>query len=123
MEVISRDECEPFTTLDGSTIREIASPRNSSLKNTSLAEATVPPGMRTKRHYHKASEEVYYILEGRGVMWLEGEEREVGPGDAVVIPPGRSHQIFNPGPGDLVFLCICSPPYEHEDTVLIERAG
>ena len=121
MEVINRNDCQPFVTLDGSTIREIAAPRNSSLKNSSLAEATVPPGARTKRHFHKASEEIYYVLEGRGVMWLEGEEREISPGDAIIIPPGSQHQIYNPGPGNLVFLCICSPAYQHEDTVLLEE--
>lgn len=119
MEVISRENCQPFVTLDGSTIREIAAPRNSSLRNFSLAEATLPPGTRTRRHYHRCSEEVYYVLQGKGLMWLEGKEGEVGPGEAIVIPPGKKHQIFNPGPGDLVFLCICSPPYQHEDTVLL----
>jgi mannose-6-phosphate isomerase-like protein (cupin superfamily) len=45
--------------------------------------------------------------------------REVGPGDAIAIPPGEVHQIVNNGDAPLVFLCCCAPAYEHEDTVLV----
>ena len=44
-----------------------------------------PPGA-TQRHYHKQSEEFYFILEGRGLMEIDGETRE-SPGDAILIPP------------------------------------
>ncbi len=52
-------------------------------------------------------------------MRIESEERIVGPGDAIAIPPGKIHQIENHGPEDLVFLCCCAPGYEHTDTVLV----
>ena len=118
MDVIERDRTTPFTTKDGSVIRELLAHRNSSIRNQSLAEATVPPGTRTLRHYHPLSEEIYYILSGTGLMSVGDEERHVGPGAAVAIPPGRPHSISNPGPGPLVFLCCCAPGYEHTDTVL-----
>jgi mannose-6-phosphate isomerase-like protein (cupin superfamily) len=51
-------------------------------------------------------------------MEIDGQIREVGPGDAVAIPPGCSHCIRNIGSEDLVFLCTCAPGYEHTDTVL-----
>jgi len=120
MEVVNRNDVIPFITKDGSEIREILAPANSSLRNQSLAEARVKSGKATREHYHIKTEEIYYILEGRGRVAIEGEEREVGPGDAVVILPGRRHKIRNIGEGDLVFLCCCSPAYSHEDTVLTE---
>lgn len=110
MEVTSLDGVEPFTTKDGSTIRE--------LHHTgaqSLAEATLEPGATTQRHFHRRSEEIYFVLEGRAEMELEGERRQVGPGDAVLIPPGAWHQI-TAAAAPLRFLCACSPPYAHEDT-------
>ena len=64
-------------------------------------------------------EEIYYVLRGRGLMTLEGERREVGPGDGILIPPGTRHKIRNIGQEPLVFLCCCAPPYSHEDTVLV----
>jgi mannose-6-phosphate isomerase-like protein (cupin superfamily) len=55
------------------------------------------------------------------LMKIGDETSEVGPGDAIAIPPGAPHEITNTGPITLVFLCCCAPGYEHADTVLIER--
>ncbi|RPJ34758.1 MAG: cupin domain-containing protein [Verrucomicrobiaceae bacterium] len=114
MEIRSREQQKPFTTKDGSTIRSLLDLSNAPVANQSLAEATLPAGGQTQRHYHKLSEEIYYLLAGRGVMEIDGESREVGPGDAILIPAGAWHQIRATGP--LQFLCCCAPPYAHEDT-------
>ncbi len=105
---------KPFTTKDGSTIRSILDRTNAPVQNQSLAEARVPAGTHTERHYHRLSEEFYFLLEGTGTMEIDGETREVGPGDCVLIPPGAWHEIT--AKTDLVFLCCCAPPYSHEDT-------
>lgn len=114
MEIRQRDEQKPFTTKDGSTIRSLLDLANAPVKSQSLAEASLPVGAVTDRHYHKVSEEFYYLLEGRGRMEIDGEEREVGPGDAVLIPAGAWHRIRAIEP--LRFLCCCAPAYAHEDT-------
>ena len=88
MEIRNRKEQEPFTTKDGSTIRSLLDLSNAPVKEQSLAEATLPSGGSTERHYHQVSEEFYYILKGSGVMEINGEERAVGPGDAILIPAG-----------------------------------
>jgi len=120
MEVVNRNKVPPFVTKDTSEIREILAPRNSSLKNQSLAEARVAPGKSTEAHYHACAEEIYYILQGKGRIRIESETRDVEAGDAIVIIPGKKHRIWNIGAGDLVFLCCCSPAYTHEDTVMGE---
>lgn len=106
----------PFTTKDGSTIRSILDRTNAPVELQSLAEATLPPGCATQRHYHKVSEEFYFILEGVGLMELDGETRAVTSGDAILIPRSAWHQITNQGDQTLRFLCCCAPPYAHEDT-------
>jgi mannose-6-phosphate isomerase-like protein (cupin superfamily) len=116
MEIRALSEQLPFTTKDGSTIRSILDSANAPVSNQSLAEATVPAGGATQRHWHRGSEEFYFLLEGRGTMEVDGEECEVGPGDAILIPPGAWHQIRADQGGDLRFLCCCAPPYRHEDT-------
>ena len=73
MEVINRSEVEPFITKDSSGIREILAPANSSIKNQSLAEAMLAPGMGTDEHFHPQAEEIYYVLDGRGRMQIEDE--------------------------------------------------
>jgi mannose-6-phosphate isomerase-like protein (cupin superfamily) len=120
MDIINRNQTEAFTTADGSTIRELLAHRNSSIRNQSLAEAVLAPGQSTEAHYHPKAEEIYYLLKGQGQMTIAGESRNVGAGDAIAIPPASPHTILNTGSEDLVFLCMCAPGYEHEDTVLIE---
>ncbi len=114
MEIRNRATQEPFTTKDGSTIISLLDSANAPVLNQSLAEARIPTGGCTQRHYHRESEEFYYLLSGRGRMEIDGEEREVCPGDAILIPPGAWHQIT--AEEELVFLCCCAPPYRHEDT-------
>ena len=111
-----------FTTKDGSEIRELLAHRNSCIQKQSLAEARLPPGASTTPHYHPLTEEIYYLLEGRGRMRIGDEMRDVGPGDAIAIPPGAVHTITNTGTETLRFLCCCAPAYEHSDTVLVELA-
>jgi quercetin dioxygenase-like cupin family protein len=115
MEVRSRDEVEAFTTADGSTIRVLLDGPLAGAANQSLAEASLSAGQSTERHYHAESEEIYVFLEGGGEMEVEGETREVGIGEAVLIPPGAWHRI-TAGPDGARFLCCCAPPYAHDDT-------
>jgi mannose-6-phosphate isomerase-like protein (cupin superfamily) len=120
MKVIRTNEVESFVAPDGSEIRELAGPPSATARNQSLAEATVPPGSETVEHYHRTTEEIYYFLVGEGRMRLAEEESEVRAGEAVVIPPGTRHKLWNPGTEPLVVLCCCAPPYSDEDTVLCE---
>jgi mannose-6-phosphate isomerase-like protein (cupin superfamily) len=118
MDVINQREAVPFTTADGSTIRELLAHRNSSIRKQSLAEARLAPGQATTPHHHAVTEEIYYILSGSAAMTLGEETRPVGPGDAIAIPAGMRHTIRNSGADELVFLCTCAPGYEHTDTFL-----
>ncbi len=104
----------PFLTKDGSTIRAIMGRTNAPVAHQSLAEATLAADDSTQRHYHKASEEIYFILEGSAEMELDGETRLVQPGDAILIPPGAWHALT--ALSSLRLLCCCSPAYAHEDT-------
>jgi len=114
MTIQNLDDQKPFTTKDGSTIRSVLDRTNAPVRNQSLAEARVPAGGATQRHYHRLAEEFYFILEGCGEMEIDGAARAVGPGDGILIPPGAWHTIAAVEP--LRFLCCCAPPYAHEDT-------
>ncbi len=106
----------PFTTKDGSTIRSILDAANAPVANQSLAEATLPESGATERHYHRLSEEFYFILDGSGTMEINGESKPVKSGDAILIPPGAWHQITANAQSPLKLLCCCAPPYSHDDT-------
>ncbi len=121
MDIQNSNRVASFTTKDGSEIRELLAHRNSRIRNQSLALAVLPPGGVTTAHYHPKTEEIYYILQGTARMRIGAETARVGPGDAIAIPPGETHQIENTGSESLTFLCCCAPGYEHADTVLIDE--
>lgn len=120
MDVQNIAEVPAFTTADSSEIRELLAHRNSCIQNQSLAEARLPVRGQTLPHFHPECEEIYYLLEGTARMQVEDDVREVGPGDAIAIPPGARHQITNTGDEELKFLCCCAPAYEDTDTVMVD---
>jgi len=120
MDVQNLNEVAAFITKDGSEIRELLAHRNSAIRNQSLAEARVPVGGSTREHYHSKTEEIYYITAGAGRMRIESETRAVKPGDAIAIPPGQRHKLWNTGDETLQLFCCCAPGYEHADTVITE---
>jgi mannose-6-phosphate isomerase-like protein (cupin superfamily) len=121
MDIQNLDDQKPFITKDSSEIRELLSHRNSAIRNQSLAEARLPAGKATDEHYHAKTEEIYYFTHGTGRMRIEDETREVRAGDAVAIPPGKRHKLWNTGTEPLRLLCCCAPAYEHGDTIITEN--
>src|SRR5213080_180811 len=109
MEIKNLNDVPAFITKDGSEIREILGYRNSAIRNQSLAEARLPAGLSTQEHYHARTEEIYFITHGTGRIRIEGEIAEVCAGDAIAIPPGKKHKLWNTGPDTLTLLCCCSP--------------
>ena len=59
-----------------------------------------------KLHYHERTDEVYYVIAGRGAMVLGGEEVELHEGVVVYVPRGTRHKAK----GDLTVLVVCVPP-------------
>jgi mannose-6-phosphate isomerase-like protein (cupin superfamily) len=114
MTINSLESQPAFTTKDGSRIRSLLDLSNAPVRQQSLAEASLPAGGSTQRHYHRNSEEFYFILEGEALMEINGATRSVRPGDAILIPAGAWHQLSASSPTRL--LCCCAPPYSHEDT-------
>ena len=107
--------CKTITAVDNSQLKEFISPLRDSLSLPySLAHARVKAGQTTRLHSLKSAE-LYVILEGRGKIFIDDEERVVGKGQAVLIPPYCRQKIKNIGRKPLVFFCIVSPPWKKED--------
>lgn len=60
-------------------------------------------------HTHKVQEQVYHVLEGEGLMEIDGQKSVVRRHDVIFVPPGLEHAIYNTGLIDLVFLVITTP--------------
>lgn len=120
MKIISHySQIDAYTTRDGSEIRELMHPDKQGNQHQSLAEAIVKPGDTTLLHKHNKSEELYFITQGQGLMWLGNESFNVTVGDCICIPPRTPHKIINTQDIELKILCCCSPAYSHDDTELI----
>jgi mannose-6-phosphate isomerase-like protein (cupin superfamily) len=109
-------KCEEFIAGDNTILRELLNPAKDNRLNLrySLAHAVVKSGQISAPHRLKTSE-VYYVLEGEGVMHINDKSANVQSGQAVYIPPGSIQYIHNTGKSDLVFLCIVDPAWRPED--------
>ena len=67
------------------------------------------PNAYVKLHKHKVQEQVYHVLEGEGLMEIDGKSRVVRRHDFIFLPPGVEHSISNTGTSDLIFLVATSP--------------
>jgi quercetin dioxygenase-like cupin family protein len=68
-------------------------------------EFEVRPGGQVDPHSHP-THEFYFVTSGNGVMTIDGEDREVGPGDLIYIPPDLVHSL-RPEPTDTTIRCFC----------------
>ncbi len=53
-------------------------------------------GQRVLAHVHPEMEETFEVIEGHAAFRIGGEERIAGPGEVVVVSPGRAHLAWNP---------------------------
>lgn len=68
------------------------------------------PGLASTAHKHDAEEHAFYFISGTGAVDIEGEKISVAPGDAVFVPPGKTHQISSAGDAPLKYVVLYSPP-------------
>ena len=113
-------DCDEFVAGDNAILRELLHPGKTDIAlRYSLAHAVVRPGDTTAPHSLNGSE-VYYVLEGEGIMHIDEESRTVRAGQAVYIPPRAKQCITNTGAGDLTFLCIVDPAWRAEGEEVFE---
>ena len=67
------------------------------------------PGQDQRIHRHDESDKIYFVLRGRGLFHIAGEERELGSGETVIAKPGQDHGVRNASLEDLVLLVFMAP--------------
>lgn len=113
--------CPEITAGDKTKLRELLHPNRDYpfSGRYSIAHAAVPVGASSVKH-KLTTDEVYYILTGRGIMHINDESAEVEPGDIIDIPPESVQWLENSGNIDLSFLCIVDPAWRAEDETVID---
>ena len=118
MIIINRHRANLIKTRHGSEIRPLVDRTTSAITQCSLAEEILLPGQTVTPHHHREIEEIYYIVEGRGVMTVGDEQQEVAAGDAVYVPRGHRHTLSNTGAEPIKLLLVCGPAFFYGDEVL-----
>ncbi|MBA4459220.1 MAG: cupin domain-containing protein [Nitrosopumilaceae archaeon] len=119
MSLKRNSDIEPIQGNEGTRIKQFFHPHNT-LEGIgySLAQFTLEPGKSSKLHKLKSSE-IYYILEGKANLRIEGENMKLGKDDSVYVPPNAVQNIKNIGNDDLRFLCIVEPAWKEEDEIIL----
>jgi len=71
------------------------------------------------KHLHANANEIQYILEGKGTIWLGDKEVQVKPGDLVIIPKGTAHGGTKPDGRTIKAIAIKTPPQAPDDTKVL----
>ena len=71
--------------------------------------STYQPMAHVALHTHKVQEQVYHVLDGEGMMEMDGKRQVVRKHDVIYIPPGVAHAIYNNGLTDLTFIVATTP--------------
>jgi quercetin dioxygenase-like cupin family protein len=92
-------------------LRVLFDQNTNNVRQMSVWETSFPPGVGIPLHKHPHPvEELLYILRGKGRERVGDEEREVGPGTAIFVPPEVEHNLVNIGDEMLILLVVVSPP-------------
>jgi quercetin dioxygenase-like cupin family protein len=98
----------------GALSKPLVMPETAASRHIDYRISSYQPMAYVARHKHKVQEQVYHVLEGEGLIEIEGEHRVVRRHDVIFLPPGVEHSISNNGVGDLVFLVVTSPVTDSE---------
>jgi mannose-6-phosphate isomerase-like protein (cupin superfamily) len=118
IKMIIRDlaDCRYFRAADNTYLCELLHPVREGLDlSYSIAHAILEPGSSSLPHRLKTSSELYFILEGEGLMHIDSEQARVRAGQAILIPPGSQQHIRNTGSVYLKFICIVDPSWRADD--------
>ena len=108
-----------ITGNEGAIIYDLLNPQHVENKiRYSLAYVNLFHGKSTLSHIMKTSE-VYYILEGKGVLHINNESENVTVGDTIFVLPGSKQHIENVGSEDLKFLCIVDPTWKKGNETIL----
>ncbi len=101
----------------GALSKELAGPETTGSRRIDFRISRYAPMAYVQEHVHQVQEQVYYVLEGEGLLTLDKERHLMRPHDYVYVPPGIRHSFTNTGLDGLVFLVITTPASDEEQEV------
>ena len=93
----------------GALSKPLVMPETMHSKHLDYRISMYQPMAHVARHKHAVQEQIYHVLEGEGLMEIDGKNHVVRKHDVIYLPPGVDHSISTTGLVDLVFLVVTSP--------------
>ena len=93
----------------GALSKPLVMPETAASRQLDYRISLYQPMAHVAAHKHVVQEQVYHVLEGEGIMEIDGKRQVVRKHDVIFLPPGIEHSIANSGLVDLVFLVVTSP--------------
>jgi mannose-6-phosphate isomerase-like protein (cupin superfamily) len=93
----------------GALSKPLVMPETAGSEHIDYRISMYQPMAHVALHSHKVQEQIYHVLEGEGMMEIDGKRHVVRKHDVIFLPPGVSHSIANSGLVDLLFLVVTSP--------------
>ncbi len=108
----------PITAKDGAFIYELLSEEERRMNGVGLAEGVLMPQRKAISHFHEKSDEVYYIISGKGKIKIRDSISEIKGGNLIYIPKRDIHGLENTSAyEELEVLCLSCPPYIEKDFI------
>lgn len=101
----------------GALSKALVDPANSGSSRIDFRISRYAPAAHVGEHVHAVQEQIYYVLEGNGVLTLDDTQHLMGPHDYVYVPPGVRHGFTNTGTGGLVFFVVTTPAEDREEVL------
>lgn len=99
----------------GALSKELAGPATTGSSRIDFRISHYAPMAHVQEHVHQVQEQVYYVLEGEGMLTLDDARHLMRPHDYVYVPPGVRHSFTNTGTQGLVFLVITTPASDDQE--------
>jgi len=94
------DDCHGWTFVDTDAI--------------SIKQELMPPDTAEELHYHEQARQVFFILKGKAVFTIDGEETELREQQGIEILPLQKHMIANKQSADLEFILYSYPSTKND---------
>ena len=107
----------------GALSKALVGPKNSGSKLIDFRISRYAPNAYVQEHVHKVQEQIYYVLEGEGLLTLGKARHLMRPHDYVYVPPGVRHSFTNTGTAGLVFLVVTTPETDEPASAKSPKGG
>ena len=93
----------------GALSKPLVGPETAASRRIDYRISCYQPMAHVALHTHKVQDQVYHVLDGEGMMEMDGKRQVVRKHDVIYIPPGVEHGISNTGLTDLTFIVATTP--------------